>query len=221
MTWNLFHGRAKPAAGRPLLVEFARTLAGWSWDVALLQEVPPWWTPLLARAADAPEHRSVLTSRNEGLALRRAIARRNPDLIASNGGGANAILARIPLLPGQRRVRLTWQPERRMAHGVRLADGTWVVNLHASTRPPERRSADLESLRRQALAWAGEAPLLVGGDLNSKRPKLDGLDVVASHWVDHFLVRGLEPAGRGEVLDAGSLSDHKPLALDLRPAGAV
>jgi endonuclease/exonuclease/phosphatase family metal-dependent hydrolase len=222
LTWNLFHGRAKPAAGRPLLVEFAAAIGGWRWDVALLQEVPPWWPPLLARAAGAPEHRTVLTSRNEGLALRRAIARRNPDLIASNGGGANAILSRVPLAPGQRRVRLAWRPERRVAHGVRLLDGTTVVNLHASTHPPERRRADLETARRHALAWAGGGPLVLGGDLNAKRPCLDGLELAASHRVDHVLVAGgLTPGGPAERLDAGTLSDHAPLAVDLRAPGAV
>src|SRR3954447_2326052 len=63
LTWNLFHGRADPAAGRELLAEFAAALAGWDWDVALLQEVPPWWPPELARAAGAQE-RTALTSRN-------------------------------------------------------------------------------------------------------------------------------------------------------------
>ena len=43
LTWNLFHGRAVPPAGRELFDEFATALAGWEWDVALLQEVPPWW----------------------------------------------------------------------------------------------------------------------------------------------------------------------------------
>lgn len=221
LTWNLFHGRALPPAGRPLLTEFAGALAGWSWDVALLQEVPPWWPPLLARAADAPEHRSVLTSRNEGLVVRRAIARRDPDLIGANGGGANAIIARVALVGRHERVRLTWCPERRMAHGVRLADGTLVVNLHASTHPPERRRADLEAARRRALAWAGGAPLVFGGDLNSRRPQLDGLEVVASHYVDHVLVRGLVATGPADVLDAGRLSDHRPVAVDLQLPGAV
>ena len=55
LTWNLYHGRADPPAGRPLFDEFAAMLAGWSWDVALLQEVPPWWPPQLARATDAAE----------------------------------------------------------------------------------------------------------------------------------------------------------------------
>ena len=45
LTWNLFHGRAVPDAPRELLDEFAAQLAAWAWDVALLQEVPPWWPP--------------------------------------------------------------------------------------------------------------------------------------------------------------------------------
>ena len=46
------------------------------------------------RAACGAEARAVLTSRNALLPLRRAIAERRPDLIKSNGGGANAILVR-------------------------------------------------------------------------------------------------------------------------------
>lgn len=218
LTWNLFHGRARPPAGRPLLTEFSRALAGWDWDVALLQEVPPWWPPLLARAAGALEHRTAPTSRNGCLALRRAIAERDPDLIKSNGGGANALLARVPLA-GHRSARLTRWPERRVAHGAALADGTWVVNLHASTHPTRRRRADLASARDHALSWASGAPLVFGGDLNSTRPGLDGLEVVASHHVDHVLVSGLEAADPAEVLDAGRLSDHRPLTVVLRRAG--
>ena len=71
LTWNLFHGRAQPPAGRDLQREFAAALAGWDWDVALLQEVPPWWAPALAEACDA-EQRTALTSRNALPALRRA-----------------------------------------------------------------------------------------------------------------------------------------------------
>ena len=49
LTWNLMHGRARPSAGRDLRPEFTAALAGWEWDVALLQEVPPWWPEPLAR----------------------------------------------------------------------------------------------------------------------------------------------------------------------------
>src|ERR1700742_3035164 len=129
LTWNLYHGRSPNPAGRSLLDEFAAALAGWDWDVALLQEVPPWWPPRLAREAGA-EARWVLTSRNGLPGVRRAIAARNPDLLKANGGGANVILVRGDVLE-HRSALLTRSPERRLAHGVRLPGG-WVVNLHAS-----------------------------------------------------------------------------------------
>src|ERR1700749_3857557 len=93
LTWNLLHGRSVPPAGRELFDEFARALAGWEWDVALLQEVPPWWPAGLGERLRA-DSRSVLTSRNALLAVRRAVAVRWPDVIKSNGGGANALLVR-------------------------------------------------------------------------------------------------------------------------------
>jgi endonuclease/exonuclease/phosphatase family metal-dependent hydrolase len=64
LTWNLFHGRAQPRAGAPLAAQFAAALAGWEWDVAMLQEVPPWWPEPLAGAAGA-EVRWAPTSRNQ------------------------------------------------------------------------------------------------------------------------------------------------------------
>ena len=93
LTWNLFHGRAVPPAGRELLGEFTAALGAWEWDAALLQEVPPWWAAELASALDA-DYRMVLTSRNALPGVRRAIAVRWPDLIKSNGGGCDAILVR-------------------------------------------------------------------------------------------------------------------------------
>src|SRR2546429_3957047 len=93
LTWNLKHGRSVPSSGRDLFEEFAAALAGWDWDVALLQEVPPWWPAPLGGQLHA-DWRLVLTSRTFGLALRRAVATRWPDLIKSNGGGCNAVLVR-------------------------------------------------------------------------------------------------------------------------------
>jgi endonuclease/exonuclease/phosphatase family metal-dependent hydrolase len=211
VSWNLFHGRSQPPAGRPLLREFSETLAGWEWGVAMLQEVPPWWPPELARAAGA-EQRSVLTSRNSLLWLRRAIASRWPDLITSNGGGANAILVRGPIL-AHAHVRLTLRPERRVAHGVALADGTWVVNLHASTHPHEQTVADCRLAIERARAWSAGAPLVFGGDCNLLRPAFPGLLHVAGHHVDHLFTEGPAPAGPGELLDGGTLSDHRPLTV--------
>jgi endonuclease/exonuclease/phosphatase family metal-dependent hydrolase len=95
LTWNLFHGRSLPAGGVDLAARFAGMLAEWEWDVALLQETPPWWPALLARATGA-ERRVALTSRNAGARVRRALGERWPDLIKSNAGGCNAILVRLP-----------------------------------------------------------------------------------------------------------------------------
>src|ERR671933_363561 len=91
LTWNLFHGRSKPEARRSLLPEFSAMLAGWEWDVALLQEVPPWWPEPLARASGA-SMRMALTSRNLLPPLQRLIADRRPDLLKSGAGGSHAIL---------------------------------------------------------------------------------------------------------------------------------
>jgi endonuclease/exonuclease/phosphatase family metal-dependent hydrolase len=210
LSWNLFHGRAQPPAGRPLLNEFCAALDGWSWDVALLQEVPPWWPPMLGAAAGASA-RTALTSRNSLPCLRRAIATRAPDLIKSNGGGCNALLVRRGAIGEHRMRELTRRPERRVMHGIALGDAGWVVNLHASTHPPEQRHADLLLAAATAREWAAGAPLVFGGDLNSLRPAFPGLRHVAGHHVDHVFTEGRPAAAEAELLDAGPLSDHRPL----------
>ena len=202
-----------PAAGRPLAAEFGAALASWSWDVALLQEVPPWWPEPLAAVTGASA-RMALTSRNSLLFLRRAIASRNPDLLKANGGGCNAILVRGAAIREHRTRELTKRPERRVMHGVALADG-WVVNLHGSTHPPEQRRADLFGAAATALEWAAGARLVFGGDLNSTRPAMPGLRHVAGHHVDHVFTEGRPAASEPEILDAGSLSDHKPLRVEV------
>src|SRR5215210_7836366 len=197
LTWNLFHGRSVPDTPRSLLPEFAERLAGWEWDVALLQEVPPWWPVPLARASGASA-RMALTSRTWLFPLRRAIAERRPDLIKSWGGGANAILVRGQAMPEHRIRPLRLFPERRVAHGVRLADGTWVTNLHAQVHADAHAHADLELAAATTLAWAGGAPAVLGGDCNLKGDvEVSGFEHLAGNWVDHVLGRGMRAAGRG------------------------
>jgi len=219
LTWNLFHGRAVPGARRDLLREFASTLAGWEWDVALLQEVPPWWPAPLADAAGA-HAAAVLTSRTALLPLRRVVAERAPDLIKSNGGGANAILVR-PARPqphGHRSAVLARTPERRTLHALALPGGTWIANLHASHRPPGQSRGEGEHALRRVREWARGEPFVLGGDLNQTRPRLPGVVHVAGHHVDHLFAAGLAADGPPELLDAGRLSDHRPLVASLRPA---
>jgi endonuclease/exonuclease/phosphatase family metal-dependent hydrolase len=214
LTWNLFHGRAVPSAGHDLQPQFEAALAGWDWDVALLQEVPPWWPPALARACDA-EARTVLTSRNALPALRRAIARRAPDLIGANGGGANTILVRraAGAIADHRRVLLRRWPERRVCHAVALAgDGElWVANLHAQVHSPQRAQADIERAGQALLAWAGEAPALLGGDFNVRAPDAPGFVALGGHGVDHVLGRGGRAVGPPASPDRANLSDHAAL----------
>jgi endonuclease/exonuclease/phosphatase family metal-dependent hydrolase len=221
LTWNLFHGRAVPPAGHALLDEFSAALAGWRWDVALLQEVPPWWPSALGAATGA-EARRTLTSRNEGLPVRRWLAERWPNFVKSNGGGCNAILVRPSAAIVEHRAhRLRLGPERRKVHAVRLDSGTWVANLHASVHA--RAQGDVDRALAATMAWARDAPLVLGGDFNTPRPVLAGLTRVAWHRIDGVWARGLERAASGEVPDRGRLSDHAPVIATLSdprpPAG--
>lgn len=209
LTWNLFHGRADPPAGRDLLADFSDRLAAWSWDVALLQEVPPWWPPALAAATGA-EQRTALTSRNALLPLRRALATRHPDLLKSNGGGANAILVRGTPVAEHRVARLRWWPERRVVHAVRAGD-VWIGNLHAQVHSEARAQADIAAAARHVGDWADGGPAVLGGDMNTRRPDAPGFTSAAGHGVDFVLVRHLRVTGPAEVLDRGTLSDHAPV----------
>ena len=180
-----------------------------------MQEVPPWWPPALALATGA-EARSVRTSRNLGLVVRRYVAERRPDWIKSNGGGANAILVRGGGPIAEHRVqRLRWLPERRLVHGVRIADGSWVANLHAQAGAEERAQADSAAAAAAALAWAQDAPLVLGGDFNTHSPAVGALAHAGGGRIDHVFVRGWTATGPATVLDRGVLSDHAPVLVTL------
>jgi endonuclease/exonuclease/phosphatase family metal-dependent hydrolase len=212
LTWNVFHGRSVPESPGDLFDEFADALAGWDWDVALLQECPPWWPSALARACGAVE-RHVLPSRNGLPAVRRAAAAGRPDLMRSNGGGCNTILVRRPSVSQHRVARLCRLPERRWVHAVRLSD-VWIGNIHAS-------GPDVLALRDCARAgaalrrWAGAAPMALGGDFNAEAPAVAGFAFAGGSRVDGFLVAGWDLRGGVSVLDAGRLSDHEPVIVTL------
>ena len=220
LIWNLFHGRAVPGVGRDLLPEFERAIAGWEWDVALLQEVPPWWPQALASACDA-DARTALTSRNLGLELRRALAERWPDVIKSNGGGANAILVRAGAGPiaAHRRLLLRRWPERRVCHAVALHDGSWCANLHAQVRPPERAQADIVRAAAAALTWSRGGPTVLGGDFNVRRPSVPEFDWLGGNGVDHVLGHDVTAGAPAELPEHGRLSDHAPVIVTAVPRG--
>jgi endonuclease/exonuclease/phosphatase family metal-dependent hydrolase len=252
LTWNLFHGRDFPPnaalftwrsrltrrperdathlqLNRDLLGEFARLLARWSWDVALLQECPPRWNTALASACDASTHRA-LTSRDWFLPLTSAIARVNPDLVASWEGGSNLTLVRQGEILERRSLVLRRLPERRVMAFTRLASGLCVANLHASG-PDALAAPEIEGAARQAVEWSSDSPLLFGGDLNLKPEgssvfaqleRSFGLRPALPGSIDHLLSRRLQvidppqaaaPAEREVEVDglAVRLSDHAPV----------
>jgi endonuclease/exonuclease/phosphatase family metal-dependent hydrolase len=260
VSWNLFHGRDFPPdpalftwrsrllrvsernqthvqVNRDLGAEFAAMLAGASWDVALLQECPPRFAAMLAGACGAEAHR-VLTSRNSLGTLRALAAHINPDLIASGEGGSNLTLVRgAGALGGiAERRELTiheGRPERRTMAFTRTASGLCIANLHATNDRPDLAAEDILGAARAATAWAGEAPLLFGGDLNlrpgenpelfeqlSERYRLSG--ATGPDAIDHLLCRGTDvirpaaawPASRRDLPEHGlalRLSDHAPV----------
>jgi len=269
IAWNLFHGRDFPPdpalftwrsrllrisernathiqVNRELLDEFAALLAGAEWDVALLQEAPPRWATPLARACAAEGHR-VLTSRNGLGVLRAAVARLSPDLIASGEGGSNLTLVRADGALGgvaERRGLAIHEgrPERRAMALTRTASGVCIANLHATNDFPALAVADVLLAARAAVEFAGEAPLLFGGDLNLRprqNPELfaelaerHGLTApTAPDAIDHLLVRGIAatvppapwPAERRELDEDGlalRLSDHAPVEARFETAAA-
>jgi endonuclease/exonuclease/phosphatase family metal-dependent hydrolase len=264
LSWNLFHGRDfPPEAGlftlrsrllriternathaqvnRDLLPEFSGLLASADWDVALLQECPPRWAEPLAAATGSEAHRA-LTSRNSLAPLRGALARLNPDLIASNEGGSNLTLVRrsaAPIAERREAVIHSGAPERRTMAFTRLAIGVCVANLHASGPDP---LAETDVLRAavKSVEWVANAPLILGGDLNvrpadsylyrrlERRFGLAG--AISADAIDHLLIRDLAviepgrawppdrrevPAGPPGSPDSGlrlRLSDHAPVA---------
>jgi endonuclease/exonuclease/phosphatase family metal-dependent hydrolase len=261
VSWNLFHGRDFPPdpglftwrsrllrieargathvqVNRDLTAEFAAMLAGAKWNVALLQECPPRFVTPLAKACRAYAHR-VLTSRNSLGDLRAFVARINPDLIASGEGGSNLTLVRGggPLGGIIERRELTiyeGKPERRAMAFTRTASGVCIANLHATNDQPALAAGDVLAAAEASTAWAGDAPLLFGGDLNLRPGEDPGVfDVLRERFalqnptapqaIDHLLSRGMTvtspptpwPAEKRELRRpdgrALRLSDHAPV----------
>jgi len=247
LTWNLFHGRDDPPSGsarhadakRSLLDEFATVLDGLPWDIALLQEAPPRWLAPLGRRCRA--HGALaLTSRNELPFLRAAIADRFPDLIKSNEGGSNMVLVRAPAtIEAVERHTLARKPERRTLLLASLAlpgvHRIAVANVHLSVPSTGQGEGELLAAAELAVRFAGDDPLILGGDLNlrpvqhahafAEAKRRFGLAApTAPRAIDHLLVRGLEVVQAPHALEPEArevkapdgrllrLSDHAPVA---------
>jgi endonuclease/exonuclease/phosphatase family metal-dependent hydrolase len=248
---------------RELVDEFAAVLSGAKWDVALLQECPPRFAEPLAAACGAEAHRA-LTSRNSLAPLRTWIARRNPDLIASGEGGSNLILVRSPFrcalcTPGEHKahrnggiverrelaIHAGW-PERRAMGFARVAMGDGgeqlcIANLHATNDRPDLATGDVVRAAEAATEWAGDSPLLFGGDLNLRpardpaafaalRERFGLTGLTQPRAIDHLLTRNLEvveppsawPPERRELSRGGlrlRLSDHAPVQARFKTGG--
>ena len=263
LSWNLLHGRDFPPdprlrswrhrilpgewrrgewaqVNRPLLPEFGAKLASFEWDVALLQEAPPRWLRPLSRACGA-HGASVLTSRNSLAVVRAAVADWNPDLIASNEGGSNQLLVRGPWrIDEVRRWEIARRPERRTAMWARLGHAgddrvVCVANLHATAEGDHTRAAhELIRVAERCVAWAPDAPLVLGGDMNLRprehpwafadlQSRFGLAPPTGDDAVDHVLARGLSvvapprrlpPEARDVARSGGArvrLSDHAPV----------
>jgi endonuclease/exonuclease/phosphatase family metal-dependent hydrolase len=258
LTWNLAHGRDFPPdpslltwrsrilrapergggfiqVNQPLRRQFIAWLALREWEIALLQEVPPRWQSDLAAGTGAGAA-IALTSRNSFAPLRALAAEHNPDLIASNEGGSNQILVRAPARILQvRRLTLTQRPERRrmlwtlieVGGGRRLA----AANLHATSDDRAASAREVETAAERAVDWAGDVPLVFGGDFNLRprenpgpferlRERFGLREPTAPGSLDHVLGRGLEVVRRPARLDRDipgpeglriRLSDHAPV----------
>lgn len=267
LSWNLFHGRDFPPepelrttrsrllrvtergaahaqVNRDLYAQFSSLLAGTEWDIALLQECPPRWAERLALDCRAEPH-LALTSRNLPMpSIQHLAARLNPDLIASWDGGSNLTLVRTtgsegPAIIERRELVLTEKPERRVMAFSRLRAGPCVANLHASA-PHKMAEKEIPRAAASACMWAGDSPLLLGGDFNIRPARSDFVfdAIERDHGlrprtpgdaIDHLLARGLdvvEPPQRWEperrevpdpTAHPGSealpirLSDHAPV----------
>lgn len=254
---------------RKLVDEMAGVLARAEPTIALLQEVPPLAIPALAEATGMRPAWARTGPLVGPAGLRGRLGARNPDLWRTHEGNANLILVRsdwhLPDAPVRRLrlnpLRVAVPAARRAGLGAaRLLDWASEARTLVATEvaPPggprllvgcvhcttDRRVSDVEvgRLAERLSAWAGDRPLVLGGDLNlpPDHPALDALaDVglrqdVPDAGIDHIYGRGVgsgtsgrrwEPEEREVDLSwrgaSGRvrLSDHDPVEVTYRLPG--
>jgi endonuclease/exonuclease/phosphatase family metal-dependent hydrolase len=102
-----------------------------------------------------------------------------------------------------------------VVHGVRLERGWWVCNLHAAAHSEARAQSDVALAAQTAIAWSAGAPVVLGGDLNTRAPVVPAFTHAVGHSVDHLFARLATVAAPGRTLDRGPLSDHLPLLAEV------
>jgi endonuclease/exonuclease/phosphatase (EEP) superfamily protein YafD len=102
-----------------------------------------------------------------------------------------------------------------VVHGVRLERGWWVCNLHAQAHSEARAQADVALAAEIARAWAGDAPVVLGGDLNTRAPVAPGFVHAGGADVDHLFARAADVAAPARTLAHGAYSDHAPVVARL------
>src|SRR5215213_5956808 len=95
------------------------------------------------------------------------------------------------------------------------------TNWHASTGRGASTLRDVALARATAMRWAGDAPLVLGGDFNVEQPAMPSFAHAGGSRIDHVYARGLAPVGPVVVLDRGALSDHAPLLVTIDPSSAL
>jgi endonuclease/exonuclease/phosphatase family metal-dependent hydrolase len=245
-TFNVLHGRA-PADGRVDLDRFASAITTLDADVLALQEVDraqprSGGADLTAVAAEAGAYtgaRFVPALRGEPGSWRPAT---DADVDGSPAYGV-ALLSRLPVLSqrtvrlpalrlpvpvvfsGRRRVQVV-RDEPRVAAVARLATGDGELTV-VSTHLSFLAGWNLLQLRRLVRGLAGEARLVVAGDLNLAtdqvvrasrlRPLAAGATFPAHapvRQIDHLLARGPVTGTGARVWDL-PLSDHRALSVEL------
>jgi len=104
-------------------------------------------------------------------------------------------------------------------HAVRLADGTWVANVHCQGHGEARAQADLARSARTVKGWSGTAPSVLGGDVNTFHPVTPpGFAHIGGHRVDHVFAHRFAPGHPrrpATTPSRGGLSDHAAVLVDL------
>ena len=220
-SWNLFHGNTLPPGRRAFVREMVELVTADRPDVVCLQEVPLWAGPQLAAWSGMEAFVAVARGAPLGVLAGRLLTSLHHGLIRSAcSGQANAILVAPGLRARDGGALQISEPgrERRVCHGVRLAAGLVVANLHASNDDPPAARRELD----RALAWLDEradgGAAVLAGDLNIAGLGVPGFSPPGP-GIDQVLARGVPATplvvwpperrrARGRLL-----SDHAPVEL--------